>query len=76
MADKYMHTSHAAPCDSMLSVFKWAVLETNNAPNPEIRVFKQIAKKWEETMDTAHKDRFFIHRPRFSNQEWIELSAK
>lgn len=76
MIDNYMRTTRTAPCDSMLSVFKWAVLETNNAPNPELRVFKKIVQRWEETMDSAHNDRFFIHHPRFSNDEWVELTGK
>jgi hypothetical protein len=72
-ANYFAASSTSSVCDSSISVFKWGIQEMKVPPNPEIRVFKQIIRQWQQKYDTALADKFLISNPSFSKEKWVRL---
>jgi len=72
-ADYFAPSSTSSVCDSSISVFKWGIQEMKVPPNPELRVYKQIVRQWEQKYDTASADKFLISNPGFSKEKWVIL---
>ena len=69
----FERTKSSQSCDSSLSLYKWAMQEMNVTPNPELRVYREIARQWQKRYDTLATDKFLIWSPKFSKEKWIPL---